>query len=465
MPSYKPYKEATQGFLLGRKMAKEDRLDKQQETGREALSGMLQKEFPDQNFSGMDTGSIGTVFAFRKAKEAEVLAQKKAMVDETNKKIDRTIDVFKQVTEVGKTLKGTAQKEFYQKAFSSVGGALKTFGVDLPYEEMNAIISKGSDKTLKFYLTEVANAMDAHTKGAITKTELQQKMKTLTADASELDKDEMTTVVNRIDSLNKELEPKGGLKEVNVANEIDTVLGGMFPGYYTNPELRKIALDWYATPEGSRTVQAKAAQYNQSKAPPINVVVPGYQTPEGMPIKTNLRERGLGVNPEGIQKTPSEADVGEARKKTSIDAILDEMSQAFDRAEKALPENATERVAGYPMRKGKAFVQSDPNLTLADSLSKGFLAKFARAAGEVGTMTEGDISRAASLVPSINDTKAVRTGKLKQAKDLYNEIYQRGKRQNSPLGTQTERTVTKKFISKSTGKTKYVYSDGTEEIK
>lgn len=57
--------------------------------------------------------------------------------------------------------------------------------------------------------------------------------------------------------------------EVNVANEVDTILGGMFPGYYTDKATRKKALDYYATPEGSKKVQAAAAEYAKSKAAPF----------------------------------------------------------------------------------------------------------------------------------------------------------------------------------------------------
>jgi hypothetical protein len=57
-------------------------------------------------------------------------------------------------------------------------------------------------------------------------------------------------------------------KEINVANELDTILGGLFKGYYTDPKVRRAALDWYATPEGSKTVQTAAAQYSQNKQAP-----------------------------------------------------------------------------------------------------------------------------------------------------------------------------------------------------
>jgi hypothetical protein len=254
--------------------------------------------------------------------------------------------------------------------------------------------------------------------------------------------------------------------EVNVANEIDTILGGMFPGYYNDGKVRAKALEYYATPAGAKAVQAAAAKYNKSKAPDIYNVVPGFQTPEGKPAIMNVR--GGNIITGETQITPSAADVSEARKQVGMDAVLNEISSAFDTAEKSLPKTATERVVGYPSRSLKNLAQTTPSLTLADSLSAGFLAKFARAAGEVGTMTEGDIDRASKLVPTIHDTKEVRDGKLKQAKELYNEIYSRGRRQKAPLGKPPEVSkaiigmgIIGRGIEKATGKKVVKYSDGT----
>jgi hypothetical protein len=63
-------------------------------------------------------------------------------------------------------------------------------------------------------------------------------------------------------------------KEVNVANEIDTILGGMFPGYYTDANVRQKALAYYATPEGSADIQRRAASYAKSKTADVYFPVP-----------------------------------------------------------------------------------------------------------------------------------------------------------------------------------------------
>jgi len=92
-------------------------------------------------------------------------------------------------------------------------------------------------------------------------------------------------------------------KEVNVANELDTILGGMFPGYYTDSEVRKKALEYYATPEGSVKIQKAAAEYAKSKTPDIYTAVP---TSTGIvPFKARGDKAGeFRPNPEGNPSKP-----------------------------------------------------------------------------------------------------------------------------------------------------------------
>lgn len=92
-------------------------------------------------------------------------------------------------------------------------------------------------------------------------------------------------------------------KEVNVANEIDTILGGMFKGYYTDPAVRKQALDWYATPEGAATVQKAAMAYSQGKQAPQFTPV---QTTGGIiPFATKGPQAGAFVQPPGGTPPPT----------------------------------------------------------------------------------------------------------------------------------------------------------------
>jgi hypothetical protein len=185
---------------------------------------------------------------------------------------------------------------------------------------------------------------------------------------------------------------------------------------------------------GTQEYVKKYVGFKNSLAAPLNVIVPGYQDAEGNPVKTSLRSPNFEKPKGGLQKTPSEADIKEARTKTTMDAVIDEFEGSFKLAEKSLPKNTKERISGYPQRQAAILMQSDPNLTLAANLRQGFLAKFARAAGEVGTLTDQDIARAEQLVPTENDVPEVRKGKLDKMRSLANEIYIRGQRQVNPLG-------------------------------
>lgn len=92
-------------------------------------------------------------------------------------------------------------------------------------------------------------------------------------------------------------------KEVNVANEIDTILGGLFKGYYTDPAVRQKALDWYATPEGSAAVQRAAMAYSQGKQAPQFAPV---QTTGGiLPFATKGPKAGTFVQPPGGIPAPT----------------------------------------------------------------------------------------------------------------------------------------------------------------
>ena len=257
-------------------------------------------------------------------------------------------------------------------------------------------------------------------------------------------------------------------KEANMPPAYDLVGTKYLGNKYQTPEGRAEFANMYASnPQIQKEVTEKIREESGARysgLPPIYNVVPGYQTTEGQPAILNVR-KGQIQGGQPLQKTPSEGDVSEVRKKVAIDTVIEEIDKAFDSAETSLPQSPTGRIIGYPTRAGKVMTQADSKLVLADSLSAGFLAKFARAAGEVGTMTEGDIDRARKLIPTIHDTKEVRKGKLRQAKELYNEIYQRGKRQQNPLGPQGQqgaRTIIETRTGKD-GKRLIKYSDGTIE--
>ena len=126
-------------------------------------------------------------------------------------------------------------------------------------------------------------------------------------------------------------------KEVNVANEVDTILGGMFPGYFTDPEARRKALDYYSTPEGSRDVQNRVAEFVRKKTPPQFYPV---QTTEGIaPFQAKGPGAGSVGTPTGSAKPlPAEA----AKSFGDLDALRTSIGQA----EKLYKEKYVGPVAG-----------------------------------------------------------------------------------------------------------------------
>ena len=170
------------------------------------------------------------------------------------------------------------------------------------------------------------------------------------------------------------------------------------------------------------------------EAAPLYQIIPGYQTPQGQPVPFSLRTGKPSVGG-GLQKTPSESDVTEARKMTKVIALFDTMDKAFEQAKKSLPTSTLERIAGWPLRKIKVASQSDPELAMAHNLSEGMLSQWARnVQGETGVLTDQDTARARPLIWNINDTPKVRELKKQSLYALTLEIYNRGKRQQNPLG-------------------------------
>ena len=216
-------------------------------------------------------------------------------------------------------------------------------------------------------------------------------------------------------------------REVNVSNDVDTILGGMFRGYYTDKGVRKRALDWYGTPAGSSAVQKKVAEFAASKMPPQFYPVP---TEGGI---TPFQTKGAGAggfkpSPDNPKRPPQESDITAERNYNSADAIISELENKFTSAQKSLPTDAVDRVTGYPARAIGIYAQTDPELASVKALIQASESKLIRALGEVGTLTDRDVARAEAAMPTVNDTKDVRDKKFVQLRGLLKEIYEKGKR-------------------------------------
>jgi hypothetical protein len=180
--------------------------------------------------------------------------------------------------------------------------------------------------------------------------------------------------------------------------------------------------------------QIKSQLKTTTEPAPLFQMVPGYQTPQGQPVPFSMRSGQPSV-PGELQKTPSESDVAEARKMTKVTALFGSMEKAFEAAKDSLPKTTLDRITGWPARKIKVLSQSDPKLAIAYNLTEGMLANWARnVQGEVGVLTDQDTARARPIMWNINDTPEVRKLKKQALTDLTLEIYNRGKRQENPLG-------------------------------
>lgn len=78
---------------------------------------------------------------------------------------------------------------------------------------------------------------------------------------------------------------------------------------------------------------------------------------------------------------------------------------------------------GGALRFGKSIIGLDPAATAFRS-NVGYLSRVVRAMGEVGTLNEGDIARAKTLIPGIGDTKQEAENKISALRDLLNRNLQ-----------------------------------------
>lgn len=86
------------------------------------------------------------------------------------------------------------------------------------------------------------------------------------------------------------------------------------------------------------------------------------------------------------------------------------------------------RLLKAPETAAGVLLQADPAMVQFESLKGGTLATFVRVFGDVGALSEGDIQRAKNLMPKllpVPDTREVALGKLKQLRDLIQEISRR----------------------------------------
>ena len=102
------------------------------------------------------------------------------------------------------------------------------------------------------------------------------------------------------------------------------------------------------------------------------------------------------------------------------DVIIKQIKDAIDKV------NLADTAIGAKFKglalNAQALAKTNVNAVAYKSLSQGLLAQLARATGEVGVLTDQDIARAKSLIPTFYDTKETATAKLEQLQSFFTDL-------------------------------------------
>ena len=127
-----------------------------------------------------------------------------------------------------------------------------------------------------------------------------------------------------------------------------------------------------------------------------------------------------------------------AAQKNTIDSlnkatvIADQIEAAVNKLN--LADNSLEIPVRYAALSLGALTKSNVDAVAYQSLTNGLLSQLARATGEVGVLTDQDIQRVKSLLPSFSDTKATAQAKINQLRNFFNAL------KDSIAGIQTSST-------------------------
>ncbi len=100
-------------------------------------------------------------------------------------------------------------------------------------------------------------------------------------------------------------------------------------------------------------------------------------------------------------------------KLTTLDTAFNVANTIKSLSEKINTFDVVGRVTGYLSRYLGGATQYNVDVARYNAAREGFVSNVARTLGEKGTLAEGDVARAISNLPTINDTKAVAKAKLK----------------------------------------------------
>ena len=124
---------------------------------------------------------------------------------------------------------------------------------------------------------------------------------------------------------------------------------------------------------------------------------------------------------------------------SKADVIISQIEKSIDGLD--LANSPIYSIAKGSALNTQALLKTNTNAVAYKSLKEGLLAQLARASGEVGVLTDQDINRARSLLPTFFDTKETAKAKIDQLKSFFADLKSSASGQsiysesdNDPLG-------------------------------
>jgi hypothetical protein len=214
-------------------------------------------------------------------------------------------------------------------------------------------------------------------------------------------------------------------KEINVSNEIESILAGMpeFKGYYTDSEVRKKALDYYA--ENSDAVREKAAIYARSKTPPVYTPV---LTDKGIvPFGTR------GPNAGNFQPTPNAPKKPLSAAEADEMAALDSVLESVNKTKKLYKKEFVGPVAG---RKGAVTGAIGKGTTEDEQEFRASNAEIKKTLFDLGgkQLTLNEIRVLTPFLPDVNDPPITYEMKVKNFETKYRDILSKKTKRFTGMG-------------------------------
>jgi len=105
-------------------------------------------------------------------------------------------------------------------------------------------------------------------------------------------------------------------------------------------------------------------------------------------------------------------------KMSTLDTAFNVYNTIKGLSEKINTFDVVGRVTGYLSRYVGGATQMNTDIARYNAARQGFVSNVARTLGEKGTLAEGDVQRAISNLPTINDTQAVAQAKLETLRNI-----------------------------------------------